>query len=157
MNKISQLYSTLFFIGYIKWSPGTVGSFVSLIIIIQLQHLLNYFVFIILFIILSIISIKLIKIYSNNIKIHDAGEIIIDEFLGIYLIIIISNNLNLLNTWIKILLILVLFRIFDIIKPYPANWIHMNMRNSYGIILDDIVAAIYSIIALFILATFFNL
>jgi len=154
MNKISQIYSTLFFIGYIKWFPGTVGSFVSIIIIFLLNKILNNFEFIILFIFLLILATKLIDIYSKKINKHDAKEIIIDEFLGIYFVIIFSYNFDSFNEFVKVSLIFIIFRILDIFKPYPANWIDSNINNSYGIILDDIIAGIYTIIILSIINAF---
>ena len=151
MNKISQIYSTLFFIGYLKWFPGTVGSLASLIIIFLLHKTLSNFIFIFLFICFLVLSIKLIEIYSKNISKHDAGEIIIDEFLGIYLIIIFYNNFNSFNEFVKFCLIFLIFRFFDIFKPFPVNWIDKNFKNAYGIVLDDIVAGIYTIIILSII------
>ena len=154
MNKFSQIFSTLFFIGYIKWIPGTVGSFISLIIIIILNDFININLFIVLFVILLILSIIFIEKYSKNIKKYDAKEIIIDEFLGIYLIIIITNDYNLFNDYIKFLLIFIFFRFFDIMKPFPANWIDKNIKNAYGVILDDLIAGIYTIIILFFINAF---
>ena len=155
MNKISQIFSTLFFIGYVKWAPGTFGSFFSLIIIIFLHNIVNKNEFIILFICIFLIATICIKIYSKSVNKHDAKEIIIDEFLGIYLIIICSYDFKIFNNeFIKILLILLFFRIFDILKPFPANWIDKNMKNSYGVILDDIVAGIYTIITLALINVF---
>jgi len=154
MNKFSQIFSTLFFIGYIKWIPGTVGSFISLIIIIILNDIININLFIVLFVILLILSIIFIEKYSKNIRKHDAKEIIIDEFLGIYLIIIVTNDYNLFNDYIKFLLIFIFFRFFDIMKPFPANWIDKNIKNAYGVILDDLIAGIYTIIILFFINAF---
>ena len=154
MNKLSQIYSTIFFVGYIKWAPGTIGSLVSLTIIVLLSKIISIIGFIILFICLLILAIKFIDIYSKSIDKNDASEIIIDEFLGIYIIIILSYNLNSLNEFIKIFLIFILFRFFDIIKPYPAKWIDQNMKNSYGIILDDIIAGIYTITILYLINAF---
>ena len=155
MNKISQIFSTLFFIGYVKWAPGTFGSFFSLIVIIFLHNIINKNEFIILFICILLMAIICIKIYSKSVNNHDAKEIVIDEFLGIYLIIIFSYDFEIFNNeFIKILLILLLFRFFDIIKPFPANWIDKNLKNSYGIILDDIVAGIYTIIILALINVF---
>ena len=149
MNKISQIVSTLFFIGYVKWAPGTIGSLFSLIIIIFLHNIVNKNEFIILFICILLMATICIKIYSKSVNKHDAKEIIIDEFLGVYLIIIFSYDFKIFdNEFATILLIFLFFRIFDILKPFPANWIDQNMRNSYGIILDDIVAGIYTIITL---------
>ena len=155
MNKISQIFSTLFFIGYIKWAPGTFGSFFSLITIIFLHNIVNKNEFIILFICIFLMATICIKIYSKSVNKHDAKEIIIDEFLGIYLIIICSYDFKIFNNeFVKILLILLFFRIFDILKPFPANWIDKNLKNSYGIILDDIVAGIYTIITLALINVF---
>lgn len=155
MNKISQIFSTLFFIGYVKWAPGTFGSIFSLITIIFLHNIVNKNEFIILFICILLMATICIKIYSKSVKKHDAKEIIIDEFLGIYLIIICSYDFKIFNNeFVKILLILLFFRIFDILKPFPANWIDKNLKNSYGIILDDIVAGIYTIITLALINVF---
>ena len=155
MNKISQIFSTLFFIGYVKWAPGTFGSIFSLITIIFLHNIVNKNEFIILFICILLMATICIKIYSKSVNNHDAKEIIIDEFLGIYLIIICSYDFKIFNNeFVKILLILLFFRIFDILKPFPANWIDKNMKNSYGVILDDIVAGIYTIITLALINVF---
>ena len=155
MNKISQIFSTLFFIGYVKWAPGTFGSLFSLIIIIFLHNIVHKNEFIILFVCILLMATICIKIYSKSVNKHDAKEIIIDEFLGIYLIIILSYDLKIFNNeFVQILLILFFFRIFDILKPFPANWIDKNMKNSYGVILDDIVAGIYTIITLALINVF---
>ena len=155
MNKISQIFSTLFFIGYVKWAPGTFGSIFSLIIIIFLHNIVNKNEFIVLFICIFLMATICIKIYSKSVNKHDAKEIVIDEFLGIYLIIIFSYDYKIFNNeFVKILLILLFFRIFDILKPFPANWIDKNLKNSYGIILDDIVAGIYTIITLALINVF---
>ena len=98
MNKFSEIYSTLFFIGYIKWAPGTIASIVSLVLIFLLDdYLVNNFTFIFIFFILFFLSLISIHIYSKNIKNHDSKEIIIDEFLGIYIVLIFINNFNFLD------------------------------------------------------------
>ena len=81
MNKLSQIYSTIFFIGYIKWAPGTFGTLASLIIITLLNKIIGNIEFIIIFIFLTILSIKFIDIYSKSINKIDAKEIRIEEVL----------------------------------------------------------------------------
>ena len=98
-----------------------------------------------------IISLYLIKEFSINTKSHDSSIIVIDEFLGIYLIFIFYEKIFYINNFITICLIFVLFRFFDILKIFPANLIDKNMNNSFGVILDDLVASIYTIICLFLL------
>ena len=169
MNKISQIFSTLFFIGYVKWAPGTFGSFFSLITIIFLHNIVNKNEFIILFICILLMATICIKIYSKSVNKHDAKEIIIDEFFGQSIVILfaffLGGNVYIILSLpgsflihyileLELLLAFILFRIFDILKPFPANWIDKNMRNSYGIILDDIVAGIYTIITLTLINVF---
>ena len=68
MNKISQIFSTLFFIGYVKWVPGTIGSLFALIIIIFLHNIVNKNEFIILFICILLMATICIKIYSKSVN-----------------------------------------------------------------------------------------
>ncbi len=148
MFKISEILSTLFYIGHLKPFPGTIGSLVSLIIIYFLNLYVNFYVFIFIFIFTLIISPYLINIYSKKIQKIDASEIILDEFLGVFLIFIFWDYYNSLNIYINLILIFILFRFFDISKLYPSNLIEKKLKNSYGVILDDIVAGIYTIIIL---------
>ena len=154
MNEIYKIFSTVFYIGYIKWAPGTFGSLFSIIIIVFLYNIINYFEFIILFFILFFLAIIIVGKFSDLIKKHDAKEIVIDEFLGIYLIIIFSNNFHSFNGMFKYLLIFLIFRFFDIIKFFPANLIDKKIKNVYGVILDDLIAGIYTIIILTIINGF---
>lgn len=91
----------------------------------------------------------MINIYSNESENHDSSEIIIDEFLGINFILIFYEYFKFTNDLIMFILIFILFRFFDIVKLYPANWIDKNIRNSLGVILDDIVAGAYCVIILY--------
>tara|TARA_Y100000590_G_C14914491_1_gene711374 strand:+ start:33 stop:500 length:468 start_codon:yes stop_codon:yes gene_type:complete len=151
MFKISQIFLSLVFIGYLKWAPGTIASIFSILIIYVLYHILNDFTFILIFIFLIFISIILINIFLKKIKKNDPQEIVIDEFLGIYLIFIFYDNYNFEKTQITIILIFLLFRFFDILKPFPINIVDKKMKNSIGIILDDLIASIYSIISLYLI------
>ena len=155
MNKISEIYSTFFYVGYSKYAPGTIGSIISIILIYILNNLLSHFYFITLFFILLIISLKLIDVFSSNIEKYDAKEIIIDEFLGIYLIFIFWEFYNNINHYINLLIILFLFRFFDIFKIYPANLVDKKMKNSLGVMLDDFIASIYTIIIIYIINAYY--
>jgi len=154
VNKLSQIISTLFYIGYFKWMPGTMGSLFSIAIIISLKHFLNNIFFICIFILLFFISLKLIEIYSKSINKHDSSEIVIDEFLGIYLIMIFLDYISFSNILIDIILAFIFFRIFDILKPFPINFIDKKFNNSFGVIFDDIIAGIYSLVTLFLINAF---
>ena len=129
MTKIAKVFSTIFFIGFVKWIPGTVGSAVAILALLPIIVTYSIFLNIILFILILLLSLIFVQIYSKSIKRDDAKEIIIDEFLGIYLIMLFYHYFDSLNDIIKILLIFFLFRFFDILKPFPANWIDKKFKS----------------------------
>ena len=153
MINFTNLFVSLFYSGYFKKWPGTFASLISILILYPIIEL-NIFsknIFIYIFIFIFIISIYFINKFSNFTKTHDSGIIVIDEFLGIYLIFIFYEYIYFINSYITLLLIFVLFRFFDITKIFPANIIDKKMKNSFGVLLDDIVASIYTIIILYLL------
>lgn len=150
MYKFSEFFISLFYVGHFKWASGTIGSFFSIIILYFLMLSVSKFIFILFFLFFFMSSLFFIDIYSKINQSHDSSEIIIDEFLGIYLIMIFYEKLIYSNDMISLILIFLLFRFFDIVKIFPANWIDKNIKNSFGVIMDDIVASIYTIITLII-------
>ena len=148
-------------IGNSKYAPGTVASFVTCLIYIFLYNIqIN-----IIFLILTVILIFIFSVYSiDNLKNYfsktDAQEIVVDEFIGQSIPIITiynfieKNNLSHFMTYTFVCF--VLFRIFDILKPYPINIIDKKMKNGFGVILDDIVAGIYSVIMLLVIVIIIN-
>ena len=158
MIKLTNLFVSLFYSGYIKTIPsGTFGSFVSIVILLPLIifNIISLELFILGFIIIFLLSLYFIKEFSSYNKSHDSKVIVIDEFLGIYLILIFFEQIQIINTYISVFLIFILFRFFDIVKIFPANIIDKNLNNALGVILDDLVAAIYTIIFLYLLHVYF--
>ena len=158
MIKLTNLFVSLFYSGYIKTIPsGTFGSFVSIIILLPLIifKTISLELFILGFIIILLLSLYFIKEFSSYNKSHDSKIIVIDEFLGIYLILIFFEQIQIINTYITVFLIFILFRFFDVVKIFPANIIDKDLNNSLGVILDDLVAALYTIISLYILNAFY--
>lgn len=154
MNKIAKIYVTLFGIGFVPISPGTLGSIISIIFFYIIYDYLTIYATLFIFIITFIISIKFISIYMDYIKKEDPSEIVIDEFLGVNFILIFYDYFQFASKSIMFIIIFLLFRFFDIFKFYPANLIDKKLKNSLGVILDDIVAGVYSIIILYILNVF---
>ena len=154
MNKIISIFSTLFGIGYSPIAPGTIGSIFSIVFLYFLIKFVSYSFLVIIFLIILFTSLKLIEKYSNLLKSHDSSTIIIDEFLGIFLIILFYDYLKFSNDFIMFLLILILFRFFDILKIFPINWVDKNIKNSFGVVLDDLLAGVYSIIVLYSINVF---
>ena len=105
MFNLSKIIITLFGVGYFPLAPGTVGSFFSIIFFfLIINHISSLFI-ISLFIIIFLLSIKLISIYSNKIKKNDSKEIVIDEFLGICLIVIFYDYLKFTNDFLMFFII----------------------------------------------------
>ena len=154
MNKIISIFTTLFGIGYSPIAPGTIGSIFSIVLLYFLIKFVSYSFLVIIFLIILFTSLKLIEKYSNLLKSHDSSTIVIDEFLGIFLIILFYDYLKFTNDFIMFLLILILFRFFDILKIFPINWVDKNIKNSFGVVLDDLLAGVYSIIVLYSINVF---
>jgi phosphatidylglycerophosphatase A len=161
IKKLNILLLTLFGVGNSKYAPGTVASFMTCLIYVCFYKFQANIFFLILFVILVFIfSVYSIDKFKNSFSETDAKEIVIDEFIGqsIPVLTIYSfleeNNFNhfILYTFIAF----ILFRIFDIWKPYPINKIDNNMKNGFGVILDDIVAGTYSVIILLTIIFFIN-
>ena len=154
-KKFNTLFVTMLGIGNIKKIPGTFGSIATIVTLYILFHILNVSPNIIL------AGLVLIFIYSfpaitNHIKDNDnkdPKEIIIDEFIGqsipIYLYEISHGTEKSSDEAIIFYLIcFVLFRFFDIKKPFPVSFFDKNFKNSFGVIMDDVCAGLYVVLSL---------
>ena len=145
----------MFGVGKIKFAPGTFGSLVTTIILFYLFHSLNISSNIILIglVVIFIYSFYAVSTHTRDIKNKDPGEIVIDEFLGqsipIYLYEISHGTTKESNEAIVYYaLFFILFRYFDIMKPFPVNFFDKNFKNSFGVIMDDICAGFYVVLTL---------
>jgi len=153
MKIFTKLFVSIFYVGYIKFASGTWGSIASLLILYPFIKftVLSFEALLIIFIILFFISNLFINYFSNFTNSNDSKHIVIDELLGIFIILIFYDFIFIYNDFITLILIFFLFRIFDIIKIFPANYIDKNFKNGYGVMMDDIVAGFYTIFTLIIL------
>ena len=143
----------MFGLGKIKFMPGTFGSLATTILLFYLFHSQNISSNTILIglIIIFIYSFYAISSHTKDSKNKDPGEIIIDEFLGqsipIYLYEISHGTTKESNEAIVYyVLFFILFRYFDIMKPFPVNFFDKNFKNSFGVIMDDICAGLYVVL-----------
>ena len=153
MKIFTKLFVSIFYVGYIKFASGTWGSLAAIIILYPFIKftILSFEALIIVFIILFFISNLCINFFSNFTNSSDSKHIVIDELLGIFIILIFYDFIFIYNDFITLILIFFLFRLFDIIKIFPANYIDKNFKNGYGVMMDDIVAGFYTIFTLIIL------
>ena len=156
MKNFTKFVISIFYIGYIKYAPGTWGTLFSLLIMFILLKILiiPVMILIIIFIILFFTSSYLIDYYSSFTNSHDSKIIVIDELLGIFSIFLFYDLIFIYNDITTYFLIFFIFRIFDIIKIFPANYVDKNFNNGYGVILDDIVAGLYTTLTLIIINAF---
>jgi phosphatidylglycerophosphatase A len=155
IKTFNSLLVTMLGLGKIRFMPGTLGSLATAIILFYLFHTLNISSNIILigWIIIFIYSFYAVSTHTRDSKNKDPGEIIIDEFLGqsipIYLYEISHGTTKESNeAIIYYTLFFILFRYFDIMKPFPVNFFDKNFKNSFGVIMDDICAGLYVVLSI---------
>ena len=161
LNKINFLFVTLFGIGKIKKVPGSFASLATTLFLFFLFHVLNVSPNFVLFsvIIIFFISLYAINIFIKDLTNKDPKEVVIDEFIGqsipICLYEIAHNIPKETDQILKFYFIMfILFRIFDITKPYPVSYYDKNFKNSFGVIMDDVCAGLY-VVAILVLYMIF--
>ena len=155
IKKFNSLFVTMFGLGKVKIIPGSFGSLVTVIILYILFHILEISSNLIL-LFLVIIFVYSFSAVANHIESNedkDPKEIIIDEFIGqsipIYLYEISHGTEKSPNEAIIFYTIcFLLFRFFDIKKPFPVNFFDKNFKNSFGVIMDDVCAGLYVVLSL---------
>jgi phosphatidylglycerophosphatase A len=155
IKTFNSLFVTMLGLGKIKFMPGTFGSLATIIILYHLFHTLNISPNIILIwlIIIFVYSFYAVSSHIENSENKDPREIIIDEFLGqsipIYLYEIShGTSKDSGEAIIYYSLFFILFRYFDIMKPFPVSFFDRNFKNSFGVIMDDICAGFYVVVTL---------
>jgi len=151
----NSLFVTMLGLGKIKFIPGTFGSFATIIMLYYFFHIANISPNIIFgfLIIIFIYSFYAVSSHIENSDNKDPGEIIIDEFIGqsipIYLYEISHGTEKNSNEAIIFYgICFILFRYFDIMKPFPVSFFDKNFKNSFGVIMDDVCAGLYVVLSL---------
>ena len=157
IKNINFLFVTFFGIGTIRYAPGTITSLVTTVFLFSLFNILNLSNTIILIILIILFLCAFVAI-SNYIKDNtdkDPKEIVIDEVIGqsipIYMYEIAHGTTKDFNESILFYTyIFILFRFFDIKKPFPINFFDRKFKNSFGVIMDDVIAGLYVVLTLII-------
>ena len=165
IKTINTLFVTMFGLGKIPKIPGTFGSFITVIILYFFFHIFNLSSKFILTLLVLIFFISFLAIASHikDNENKDPKEVIIDEFIGqsipIYLYEISHGTEKSPNDALIFYgICFVLFRFFDIAKPFPVNFFDKNFKNSFGVIMDDVCAGFYvvlSLICFMVLSSYF--
>ncbi len=157
IKTLNYLFVTCFGIGSLRFAPGTITSLVTTIILYSLFHIINLSnnTILIILIIVFIYSFYAVSEYIKNNENKDPKEVVVDEFIGqsipIYLYEISHGSVkNSQEAVLFYLYIFILFRYFDIKKPFPVSFFDKKFKNSFGVIIDDVVAGLYVVLTLII-------
>ena len=164
IKKINLIFVTFFGVGYFKIASGTFASLVISIIFFCLFRFyisIEHFPFLCLTMALVFIySLYAIKTIENEFEQKDARQIVIDEVIGqsipiffIEYIAFLQNHSFGADLYLYVISFF-LFRFFDILKPFPIRYFDQNYKNSFGILFDDILAGIYTLIVMLLFAKF---
>ena len=157
IKTLNYLFVTCFGIGFLRFAPGTITSLITTFFLFSLFHVikLSNNTILIALLLIFVYSFYAVNEYIKNNKNKDPKEVVIDEFIGqsipIYLYEIAHGTMKSSQEAILFYLyIFILFRYFDIKKPFPVSYIDKKFKNSFGVIFDDIVAGLYVVLTLII-------
>jgi len=157
IKNINYLFVTFFGIGTIRYAPGTITSLITTILLFSFFHILNLsnVIILTLLVIVFLYSFYAVTDYISENQNKDPKEVVIDEVIGqsipIYLYEIAHGSVKSSNeAFLFYLYIFLLFRYFDIKKPFPISYFDKNFKNSFGVIIDDVIAGIYVVLTLII-------
>ena len=160
IEKINYLFVTCFGIGTVRFASGTITSAITTILLFSFFHILNLSNTLIFFLFIIIFSYSFFAVnkYIEKRKNKDPKEIVIDEFIGQSIPIFLyeishGTEKNSQDVILFYLYIFILFRFFDIKKPFPINIFDKKFKNSFGVIFDDVIAGLYVTLTLIIFMT----
>ena len=138
MKDFSIFFCTFFGLGYLTKFPGTLCSFVSLFLIWLIKHKFNIEIVLLIYVLSFVISFFLISKAISKLKKKDPSIIVIDEYIGQFTALLFCKE-----NIIEYTLAFILFRLFDIFKPFPINLID-SRYGSFYVLFDDILAGLYT-------------
>ena len=157
IKNINFLFVTFFGIGTIRYAPGTITSLITTILLFSSFHILNLPKTAVLIILIAIFLYSFLAIanYIKEDSDKDPKEVVIDEVIGqsipIYLYEIAHGaSKNSKEAILFYIYIFILFRFFDIKKPFPVSFFDKKFKNCFGVIMDDVVAGLYVVLTLII-------
>ena len=157
IKTFNYLFVTCCGVGSFRFAPGTITSLITTIFLYSLFHIINLSsnTILIILLIIFIYSFYAVSEYIKYSENKDPKEVVVDEFIGqsipIYLYEISHGTIKDSHEAVLFYLyIFILFRYFDIKKPFPVSFFDKKFKNSFGVIIDDVVAGLYVVITLII-------
>lgn len=136
--------------GLMPFAPGTFGTLAAIPLYLLLCNLsvLNYSIAVV---ILFLIGVFLCQKTTDELGVHDHSGIVFDEFVGFFITMIAVPH-----DWKWIVAGFVLFRLFDILKPWPISWLDKKVHGGLGIMLDDVLAGLFALAVMHLLLMYFK-
>ena len=147
IKKFNLFFITFLNVGKIKFAPGTIASLITCLLFLLFLNISNITIIFFGTLLISIYSFIAINNSYDYFNSNDPQEIVIDEVVGQMLPLLaipIYETLYLVPKEYYCFFAFLLFRLFDIWKPFPINFIDKNTKGAFGIMLDDILAGIYT-------------
>ena len=157
IKKFNLFFCTLVIVGKIKFAPGTIASLIACLLFLLSINVFDILILFFCTLVIFCYSFVAINSSFDSFNTNDPQEIVIDEVVGQMLPLLavpIYETLYLVPKEYYCVAAFVLFRIFDIWKPFPINYVDNNIQGALGIMLDDILAGSYTIIILTVIFFF---
>lgn len=135
--------------GLARFAPGTFGTLAAIppyLILIQFSWAVYGLITIAAF----FAGIRICQITSDDLKVHDFSGIVWDEFVGLWITLFLIPF-----DWKWLLAGFILFRFFDIVKPWPIRYLDRHVEGGFGIMIDDVLAGVYAWLCLFLIVKFY--
>jgi len=142
----NHLFAFGFGSGLAKKAPGTFGTLAAIPFFLLLQNL-SWPLYLSWLLVTFALGVLWCDRSSKALGVHDHGGIVWDEFVGFWITMFMAPT-----GWAWILIGFVLFRFFDVLKPWPINWLDKKVHGGFGIMIDDVLAGIYALIVLQLIA-----
>ena len=117
-------------------APGTWGTLAAVLIYWPLSQLSSDH-YLLMLLVTSLMGIYICGQTAKDLGVHDHGSIVWDEFVGFWITMFAAPV-----GWVWVVVGFILFRFFDIIKPWPISWIDTKITGGFGIMLDDVIAGV---------------
>jgi len=150
LTQAENLILTGLYSGWFRPAPGTWGSAFALIPALSFAKggLAGAAALLVVVCITFYVSVSVIDQVEARTGLHDAGEIVIDEWVGQWIALL--PVIYWYESWYWWLVAFVLFRIFDILKPWPIGWLDRRISGGFGVMIDDVIAGIIAALCLII-------
>lgn len=147
-DKLKLFFATGFLTGYFPFASGTVASFLAVLIYLLIPGFEEPYILIFMILLFTVIGI-FVSDFAEKIYGFDPSEVVIDEIVGMWITLLFVPK-----TFVITAIGFMLFRILDIIKPFPARQ-SQDLKGGIGIMLDDIISGFYSLVILHLILIIF--